>query len=315
MPLAPDPTATLALPMPETAPPPVVAEPTAAADDAVSPELVLVDPSLRDRLAALPPAPLAPRPSPKPPPEPPAAPAAPPSTPPPSAEPIRVAPEPPEPPPVAPIEHPRRRRWPLLLAAVVGAGLTAGATIILLPQSKSPRSAHVAGPGATGHIGTPTSSAPPPAHTATTSPRTTHHSKPSTTPNPPAQTTRPRTTAGHPTTPPARTTTPATPAKPKPKPSTTPSSPPPVAGGRTTHEKLAWAPAAGATAYEMDLLRGSKRVFHVRTRQTSLIITVRTGAKGPAGSLPPGDYEWIVWPIVGGHKGQPTVRSRLTLPG
>jgi len=298
--------------MPETAPPPVVADSTAAADDAVSPELVLVDPTLRDRLAALPPAPLAPRPSPKPPPAPAApAPAAPPS-PPPSAEPIRVAPEPPEPAPSVPLEHPRRRRWPLLVAAVVGAGLTAGATIILLPQSKSPQSAHVAGPGATGHIGTPTSSAPPPAHTATTPPKTTHHAKPSTTPSSPAQTTHPTTTAGTATTAPARTTTPA---KPKPKPSTTPASPPPVTGGKTTHEKLAWAPAAGATAYEMDLLKGSKRVFHVRTRQTSLIITVRAGANGPAGSLPPGDYEWIVWPIVGGHKGQPTVRSRLTLPG
>jgi len=308
MPLAPDPTATLALPMPETAPPPVVAEPTAAADDAVSPELVLVDPTLRDRLAALPPAPLAPRPSPKPagpPPE-----TRRPSPPPPSAEPIRVSPTPAEPPPSAPLEHRQRRRWPLVLAAVAGVGLTAAATIILLPQSKSPSSAHVVGP-ATGHIGTPTSSAPPPAHTATAPPKTTHHTQPSTSPKPPAQTTHPKTTAAHPTTAPATTT----PAAPKPKPSTTPSSPPPAAGGKTTHEKLAWAPAAGATAYEMDLLRGSKRVFHARTRQTSLIITVRTGARGPAGSLPPGDYEWIVWPIVGGHKGQPTVRSRLTLPG
>jgi hypothetical protein len=275
----------------------------------VSPELVLVDPTLRDRLAALPPAPLAPRPSSKPPPPPPP-PAAPPSVPPPSVEPIPVAAEPPEPAPSVPIEHARRRRWPLLLLAVAGVGLTAAATIILLPQSKSPQSAHVAGPG-TGHIGTPTSSAPPPVHTATTPARTTHHSQPTTSPKPPAQTTHPKTTARHPTTPPARTT----PAKPKPKPSTTPSSPPPATGAKTTHEKLAWAPAAGATAYEMALLKGSKSVFHVRTRQTSLIITVRTGAKGPAGSLPPGDYEWIVWPIVGGHKGQPTVRSRLTLPG
>ena len=99
MPLAPDPTATLALPMPETAPPPVVAEPTAVGDDVVSPELVLVDPTLRDRLAALPPpGPLvAPRPQPEPPREPPAlrAPAEPPpepAAPPPAAEAPSAAP-------------------------------------------------------------------------------------------------------------------------------------------------------------------------------------------------------------------------------
>jgi len=298
--------------MPETAPPPVVAEPTAVGDDVVSPELVLVDPTLRDRLAALPPpGPLvAPRPQPEPPREPPAlrAPAEPPpepAAPPPAAE----APS------AAPIEQPRRRRrWPLLLAAVVGAGLSAAATILLLPQSKSsPPTARVADPGRTGHIGTPTSSGPPPPPIATTPPKTTHKSKPATSAKPPARTaTHPKTTPAvrTPTTTPARTT----PARTKPKPATTPPSPP-VSGGSVKHEKLAWAPAAGATAYEMDLLKGSKRVFHKRTRGTSLIITVRSGARGPAGSLPPGDYEWIVWPIVGGHKAQPTVRSRLTLPG
>jgi hypothetical protein len=191
-------------------------------------------------------------------------------------------------------------------------------------DSSSSSGARVIDPAPTGHIGRPASSTPAtPPVTVTVPPATTSPAKTTT---PPAKhhtstvpTTHGQTTAGAP--PVARTTssrsTPKQKPKPKPKPkptSTSPSTPAPPASA-TTHEKLAWAPTAGATAYEMELLQNSKPVLRVRTRRTSLIIAVRTGARGPAGSVPRGSYEWVVWPIVGGRRGQPTVRSKLTLPG
>jgi hypothetical protein len=331
-----EPSETFALPMSETASPPVPAEQTAGNDDVVSPELVLVDPDLRDRLASLPlPAPAVapahaepepePEPDPEPEPEPEPEPAlrVAPLPPAPEPEPVRAAPEPVEPPTTAPVPHRRRRRFALVVAALAGAGLAAAATIVFLPRDTSSSSgARVIDPATTGHIGRPASSTPTPPATVTVAPATTAPARPTTAPakhrTSTVRTTHGQTTAGAPPVAPT-TTKPSTPKqkpKPKPKPtSTSPSTPPPPASA-TTHEKLAWAPTAGATAYEMELLKNSKSVLHVRTRQTSLIIAVRrTGATGPAGSVPPGSYEWVVWPIVGGHRGQPTVRSKLTLPG
>jgi hypothetical protein len=303
--------------MPETASPPLAAEQTAVNDDVISPELVLVDPDLRDRLASLPLAEprvtptSAPADGPAPPvettPRPTTAPAEPPLR---VAEPSQLTPTAPPPPvPVSP-ERRRRRRWPLFLAVLVGGGLALAATVVLLPRGKpSAETARVVDPASTGHIGRPASSTseapvttpviPSTRSTPSRSPRGRHA------PVPPA----------HPTTTPVapRTTPRTTPTtKHAPKTKTTPATKPPPAA---TQDKLAWAPAPGATAYDIDLLRGSKRVFHVRTHQTSIIVAVRRGARGPAGSLPPGHYQWIVWPVVGGKRlAQAIVRSPLNLP-
>ena len=152
--------------MPETASPPLAAEPTAVDDDVISPELVLVDPGLRDRLASLPPpeprvtSASAPADEPAPVVEtvpPPAATSA--------AAPLRVA-EPTQltppalPPPVpVPVERSRPRRWPVFVAVLVGGALALAATIAFLPRGKStPETARVVDPSSTGHIGRPASS-------------------------------------------------------------------------------------------------------------------------------------------------------------
>ena len=297
----------------ETASPSVAAEQTAVNEDVVSPELALVDPRLRERLASLPqPEPriiAAPAPADEPAI---AVETAPPPATAPAGSPLRVAePEvaPPALPPPAPvpIERSRGRRWPVFVAALVGGALALAATVAFLPHRKStPETARVVDPSITGHIGRPASSTPR-AHVTTAAAPT--HSTPArpTKGHAPARTTHATTTPGATQTSPKTSAKPKTKAKPPPKP---PSSP-----GATTQDKLAWAPAAGATAYDIDLLRGSKRVFHTRTRQTSIVIAVRKGTRGPAGSLPPGEYEWIVWPVVGGQRSaQAIVRSPLKLP-
>ena len=301
--------------MPETASPPLAAEPTAVDDDVISPELVLVDPGLRDRLASLPP------PEPRvtsasaPPDEP--APVVE-TVPPPAAisaaaalrvaEPSQLTP-PALPPPVpVPVERSRPRRWPVFVAVLVGGALALAATIAFLPRGKStPETARVVDPSSTGHIGRPASSTSGAHVTAPVTPATrSTPARPTTARHAPVRATHPTTTPGAPQTTPTTKHNPKKTAKPPPK---RPSSP------ATTQDKLAWAPAAGATAYDIDLLKGSKRVFHVRTQQTSIIIAVRTGTRGPAGSLPPGQYEWIVWPVVSGKRSaQAIVRSPLKLP-
>jgi hypothetical protein len=315
--------AEVALQMSETASPPVAAEQTAGDNDVVSPELALVDPRLRERLATAPPPAPRVRPEPELTPEPqlaatsaladepaiaveevPAAAAVDADVPPSLVEPTaEAAPALPTPVP-APVAEPRRRWWPVLVAAIVGAVLAVAATFAFLPGRKStPQTARVVDPASTGQIGQPASSTP------------TTHVTTAVTPTTPTTPVRPTTShASHPATHPVTTV-----AKPKPK--TTPKSnqhpkpKPPASSGPTTHDKLAWAPAAGATAYDIDLLRGSKRVFHVRTHQASIVIAVRTGPNGPAGSLPAGQYEWIVWPVVNGKRApQAIVRSPLKLP-
>ena len=320
--------AEVALQMSETASPSVAAEQTAVDDDVVSPdhvvspELALVDPRLRERLASEPQAEPRFTPAPAPTDEPvvvvetmPLPTSAPAGAPLRVAETLDVSPPAALPPPVpAPIERPRGRRWPVFVAAIVGGALALAATVAFLPHRKpAPETARVVDPSATGHIGRPASSTPQ-AHVTTALTPTTHSTPPRpTTSHAPARTTHATTTPGATQTTPRTNPNPKTKTKPKTK--TNPSAKPPSSSAKTTHDKLAWAPAAGATAYDIDLLKGSKRVFHVRTRQTSIVIAVRTGARGPAGSLPPGEYEWIVWPVVGGQRSaQPIVRSPLKLP-
>ncbi len=327
----------LTLPMPETEPPRMGTGISAdgADDGIVSPELVLVDPTLRHLLASRPPPMPTPAPSAAPPARDPVAAAEPAgqteaaSPPLRVAEPRTVAPAPP--PPVVPAVPPKRRRWwPIVVAALAGAALAAGGTIVLLPRGTAkPEVERVVDPS-TGRIGRPASSTPAtqptpaaPLTTAPTPPRPTTGQVPKSVSHP---ATRPATTAGTTRTTP-RTTHHRQPAKPKPKTKTTPqpktsttpkaptkSNPPPSA--TTTRQKLAWAPAAGATAYDMELLRNTKAVFHTRTAQPSVVIVVRKGAEGPVGSLRAGEYEWVVWPVLHGHRAaQAIVRSRLTLAG
>jgi hypothetical protein len=93
-------------------------------------------------------------------------------------------------------------------------------------------------------------------------------------------------------------------------------SPPPapaakIAGART----FAWAPAPGATGYEVQLFRGDDRVLVERTSQTRLKIGPRWTYEGRAMALAPGRYRWYVWPLgAGGARSDtPVVQARVLI--
>ncbi len=79
---------------------------------------------------------------------------------------------------------------------------------------------------------------------------------------------------------------------------------------------LAWAPVAGATAYETALYAGGHRVFLARSRKPTVEIEIRSpSSHGPA-SVAPGTYDWYVWPVRGGQRSVVAiVRTRLVLTG
>ena len=92
---------------------------------------------------------------------------------------------------------------------------------------------------------------------------------------------------------------------------------PPVERARPVEQRhFVWVPVGGANAYEVALYRGGIRVFDARTRRTSIDIPVGRGASRPAatGLVPPGTYEWYVWPMRGTKRDRiATVASRLVL--
>jgi hypothetical protein len=74
-------------------------------------------------------------------------------------------------------------------------------------------------------------------------------------------------------------------------------------------QRLAWAPVAGATGYEVALYKESNRVFvtHTTLPSVELSRTVRQ-------TLPHGLLAWYVWPIRAGLRDpSPVVRSQLSL--
>jgi hypothetical protein len=100
-----------------------------------------------------------------------------------------------------------------------------------------------------------------------------------------------------------------TPEEPTPTPTTTDA---PTA--RPERQTFAWAPTAGAAAYEFQLFRGATRVYRARVRASRLVLPRRWRERGRAYTLEPGEYRWYVWP-VSAATGRParvaTVQARL----
>jgi Meckel syndrome type 1 protein len=111
----------------------------------------------------------------------------------------------------------------------------------------------------------------------------------------------------------------ARPATPKTIPVLPPaSSPPPSAAPATKPTQartFAWAPAPGATGYEVQLFRGDDRVLVERTSQTRLKIGPKWTYEGRAMALAPGRYRWYVWPLgAGGARSDtPVVQARVLI--
>jgi hypothetical protein len=84
---------------------------------------------------------------------------------------------------------------------------------------------------------------------------------------------------------------------------------------RRRMQRFAWAPASGATSYEVAIYEGGRRVFVARTKTAAVDIPVSGQARGSPESLEPGTYQWYVWPIRQGHRARVAiVRSRLVVP-
>jgi len=57
-------------------------------------------------------------------------------------------------------------------------------------------------------------------------------------------------------------------------------------------------------------------VYVAQTTQPNVVIAVAKGPHPPSGTVPAGTYEWVVLPIIGGHRSsRPIVRSQLHLTG
>jgi hypothetical protein len=89
-------------------------------------------------------------------------------------------------------------------------------------------------------------------------------------------------------TPPAETTGAAAPTVAIPQPSA--ASP----GGRD----FAWAPAAQAVGYDVEILRGGAVLYSKSTTAPRLHLSNRWTYAGRAITLSPGTYRWYVWPVV-----------------
>jgi hypothetical protein len=118
---------------------------------------------------------------------------------------------------------------------------------------------------------------------------------------------------------PTKTQPKAQPAAPKAIPVLPPApSPPPTAApaAKTAEARtFAWAPAPGATGYEVQLFRGNDRVLVERTEQTRLKIGPKWAYEGRPMTLEPGRYRWYVWPLgAGGTRSDtPVVQARVLI--
>ena len=81
-------------------------------------------------------------------------------------------------------------------------------------------------------------------------------------------------------------------------------------------QRFAWAPSPGATAYHVELFRGSAKVFDADTQHTVITIPARWTFDGRTRALGPGEYRWYVWPLVSGIRAtRAIVQARLSFQG
>ena len=83
----------------------------------------------------------------------------------------------------------------------------------------------------------------------------------------------------------------------------------------TAGRSFAWAPFAGARGYVVSFRRGSQLVYMSRTTDAKLELPRRWKLKGHWTTLTPGTYRWDVWPVL--SNGTPVtkaiVEARLTV--
>lgn len=80
-------------------------------------------------------------------------------------------------------------------------------------------------------------------------------------------------------------------------------------------QRFAWAPTPGASAYHVELFRGSSKVFEADTARPALTLPAHWVFEQRRRSLEPGSYRWYVWPVVSGTRAaRAIVQSNLVIP-
>jgi hypothetical protein len=83
-----------------------------------------------------------------------------------------------------------------------------------------------------------------------------------------------------------------------------------------TPHRFAWPPAPGATSYQVAVYKNDVPVFRARTARTSIVIPERSSQSPSARLLAPGTYRWYVWPIHNGRTDSVAlVRSTFVVRG
>jgi hypothetical protein len=83
---------------------------------------------------------------------------------------------------------------------------------------------------------------------------------------------------------------------------------------------LGWAPVASAVGYDVELVRGARRVFATTTSRTQLALPRAWSYGGRRYRLVAGQYRWYVWPLFRradrqtARRGRPIVAAKLTVP-
>jgi hypothetical protein len=79
--------------------------------------------------------------------------------------------------------------------------------------------------------------------------------------------------------------------------------------------RFAWAPVQGATAYRIEIRRGSMLIFARETTRPEIEIPRAWKRAGVTQTLRPGEYRWYVWPIVSERRStKAVVQASLSIP-
>jgi hypothetical protein len=78
--------------------------------------------------------------------------------------------------------------------------------------------------------------------------------------------------------------------------------------------RFAWAAAAKASGYHVELFRGPTRIFARDTTRPEVTVPASWKLNGTKRSLDPGEYRWYVWPVYAGRRDSTAiVQTKLTV--
>ena len=82
-----------------------------------------------------------------------------------------------------------------------------------------------------------------------------------------------------------------------------------------TSRRFAWAPSDGASGYHVEFFRGSTLVYARETTRPELDVPARWRHDGVLRSFRPGEYNWYVWPVIGGRRAaRASVQTTIAIP-